>query len=352
MRLIVLLIISFFLSSPLYAGNNPFEKKVIVNIDSATAWKVSEGVATKTGKDKKGQFYHLMFDKKQLRLSVTRDEQGKSQKSFSRYEIIDVQVNGDRLALFDWCLDNQSSHNHFLQQGESVRNNVCVVDGEQGEFTLWLDAPSLRAIENGRQLTFIIKPYRTPVKITYELNDFRPMLAALDTKPAPKAAVPVAVATTSSSVRMKKCRVSAPAKYKKVRSVEYNCNDVAGKKAAEATLAKRIDAERARIQAREAKQAKERERKLKAEQERQQKELEANRRLQEEQRKLAAQQTLEAEAVAASAARQSELGTEITIKMVSMCQKYWTKGEHRCYCQKFIEYAPAEIQASSTCPAE
>ncbi len=40
---------------------------------------------------------------------------------------------------------------------------------------------------------------------------------------------------------------------------------------------------------------------------------------------------------------------EIAQKMIKMCEKYWSKGEHRCYCQKYIEYAPDDIQKNSTC---
>ena len=57
----------------------------------------------------------------------------------------------------------------------------------------------------------------------------------------------------------------------------------------------------------------------------------------------------EAAAVAASQANQAQLGSEISQKMIKVCEKYWSKGEHRCYCQKYIQHAPSEIQASSTC---
>jgi hypothetical protein len=58
---------------------------------------------------------------------------------------------------------------------------------------------------------------------------------------------------------------------------------------------------------------------------------------------------MEAAAIAASEIKQAQLSDEITQKMLKVCDKYWSKGEHRCYCQKYIEHAPASIQASSTC---
>ena len=97
-------------------------------------------------------------------------------------------------------------------------------------------------------------------------------------------------------------------------------------------------------------QEKERQRKLAAEKEKQ-------RKLAEEQKqkalaaKLKEEERLQAEAaaIAASQAKQAQIDSEITQKMVGVCEKYWNKGEHRCYCQKYIDHAPAIIQASSTC---
>ena len=57
----------------------------------------------------------------------------------------------------------------------------------------------------------------------------------------------------------------------------------------------------------------------------------------------------EAVAIAASEAKQAQIGGEIEQKMIKVCDKYWSIGEHRCYCQKYIEHAPAEIQSNSTC---
>lgn len=57
----------------------------------------------------------------------------------------------------------------------------------------------------------------------------------------------------------------------------------------------------------------------------------------------------EAAAIAASQAKQAKISDEISMKMIKVCEKYWNKGEHRCYCQKYIEHAPASIQESSTC---
>ena len=43
------------------------------------------------------------------------------------------------------------------------------------------------------------------------------------------------------------------------------------------------------------------------------------------------------------------LSSDITRKMIAVCEKNWLQGEHRCYCQKYIEYAPEDIRANSEC---
>ena len=99
-----------------------------------------------------------------------------------------------------------------------------------------------------------------------------------------------------------------------------------------------VDVEKARQQKLEAE--KEKQRKL-AEQKKQ-KELEE---------KLKREEKLKAEAaaIAASEAKRARIKDEITQKMLAVCEKYWSKGEHRCYCQNYIEHAPAEIQAKANC---
>ena len=84
-------------------------------------------------------------------------------------------------------------------------------------------------------------------------------------------------------------------------------------------------------------------RKRQMEAERKRKQEEAARLAKEEQKRK------EQEALAASAAIQAELSTDIAKKMIAVCEKKWAEGEHRCYCQKYIQFAPASIQANSSC---
>lgn len=320
------------------ANNNPFEKKILVNIGSDAAWKIENGQATKSGKDKNGLYYHLVFNKKQLQLIITKDKAGQQPKQFTQYGVQDVLVDGKQMPLFKWCLTHQERHHRYLQQDLAVKNDICIVDGEQGMFTVNLNRSTLELLENGKRLVFMIKPYRTPVKLNIDLTDFQNMIAAMVVKPTP-AARPEPVVKAKVE---KKCWAGPPANFSKIKAVEYECNNPRSKKDAELEIIKLVNEQKAiEKQAVLAKQ--------KSLKEKQQRELEAKRKKEETLRQQEAQRKAEADAIAASEAKKSVLSSEITIKMVGMCKKFWDKGEHRCYCQKYIDYAPAAIKAGSTC---
>ena len=71
---------------------------------------------------------------------------------------------------------------------------------------------------------------------------------------------------------------------------------------------------------------------------------------QQEQR-LQDEQAIKAEqlAITDSLLKHRQAFDEITKKMVAVCNKVWTKGKHRCYCEKYIEYAPAGIKSNPSC---
>ena len=326
------------------SSDDPFAKIESFNIGTDISWNIDKKtmLATKTSRNK-GSFYHLEFDNKQLKLLVSSDEKGASPKKFSQLEVKNVEVDGQQVPMFKWCLNNQERHNRFLQQGLKVKKNICLINGSKGSFVMRLNKDTLLALQNGRSLTITLKPFRTPLALRYDINDFKDMYSQLNAKPEPVVVALVAiaapVATKTSVIKpAKKCWAGAPPQYKNIRSVEYNCNDAAGKNAAEARVSKSVN------------QEKEKQRKLAAEKEKQRKLVEEKKQ-QELAAKLQQQELLqvEAAALAATQAKQAEIGGEIAEKMVKVCEKYWNKGEHRCYCQKYIEHAPESIQSSSTC---
>ncbi|MFV2003648.1 MAG: hypothetical protein ACC650_00515 [Gammaproteobacteria bacterium] len=339
--LFLLCIFSFNVSAK---NDNPFAKTESLDIGKDISWKADPKakLATKTISGSKGTYYHLKFNNKQLELLVTSDAGGQKPKKFNQLEIKDVKIDGKRSSLFSWCLKNQERHSRFLQQGLKVKKDICVTDGNTGSFVMNLNKQTLTSLQKGEQLLIMLKPFRTPLELHYDLSDFQVMYTALNANTAPvaKVAVPVKAATSSrATVSAKKtCSVNPPAKYKSIKSVKYVCTDAAAKQNAESKVNNLVSQEKAK----EKKAAAEKEKQKKLAEEKKQQEIAA----QLEQEKLL---KVEAAAIAASEAKQAAIGGEIAQKMLKVCEKYWNKGEHRCYCQKYIEYAPSEIQANSSC---
>ncbi len=322
------------------ADVNPFAKNDSLNIGKDVSWKIDKkaGLATKSSADKKGVYYHLQFDNKQLKLLISSDANAEKPKKYSQLEIKDIQIDGKQSPLFKWCLNNQQRHSRFLQQGLTVKKDVCVVDGNNGLFVMRLNKDTLLALKNGKRLLILLKPFRTPLELKYDISDFGDMYIALNARPAPVVTKAVAVKPKSKSKAKRKCWAGPPAKYKNIKSVEYDCDDATAKIDAERWVTKLVN------------QEKEKEQKVLAEQEKQRK-LAEQKKQQDLAAKMKQQELLKAEAaaIAASEQKQALINSEITQKMLKVCKKYWDKGEHRCYCQKYIDHAPASIQASSTC---
>lgn len=318
-------------------GDNPFAKNESVQAGKDVSWKVDKKntLATKTASDGKGTYYHLQFNNKQLKLLVSSDASGTDPKGFTQLQIQDVQIDGEQNPVFKWCLNNQQKHNRYLQQGLSVKKNICIVNGGTGTFVMNLNKDTLASLKKSSNLSIMLKPYRTPLDLSYDISDFNDMYVALNAK-----AAPVATAAAASKVAKPKkmCKAAAPAKYKNIKPLEYECGNAAAKSKAEAGVVTLVNQEKAKEQ----RLAAEREKQRKLAEEKKQQELALK--LQQEQ-----QLQAEAAALAASEAKQAQIGSDIADKMVSMCEKYWSKGEHRCYCEKYIDSAPAAIQASSTC---
>ncbi|VAW53468.1 hypothetical protein MNBD_GAMMA06-711 [hydrothermal vent metagenome] len=322
--------------SALANSNNPFAKNDTLAIGKDVAWNIDKKVvqAVKTASDNKGSYYHLQFDNKELRLSITSDAAGISPKKFSQLEIKDVQIDGKQSALFKWCLNNQERHKRFLQQGLKVKKDTCKVNGNAGAFVMRLNKSTLASLQNSSRLVILLKPFRIPLELKYDISDFKDMYLALNTKPAAE----VSVVTKQPASPEKKCWTGPPAAYKNIKSVEYNCNDGTAKLQAESWVSRLVNKEKEKRAT--LKKEKEKQRKLVVEKEKKQL-------VKKPKNKKLVQ--IEAAAIAASKANQVQLGDEITQKMVNVCKKYWDKGEHRCYCQKYIKHAPDSIQESSTC---
>ena len=326
--------------------DNPFDKGKSVNVGSDSEWLIKDKTATRSGSGG-DDFYHLFFDRKQLRLRITdgAEDSEASAKKFQHLAIEDVKVDGKRLPVFQWCLGNQQKHTRFLEQGLKVKKGVCGNEGEVGTFTMRLNAATLGVLKNSQTLSFKIKPFRSSLNVNFDISDFSDMVVSLKPKKLPVKEQAFQAAVVEKVIVSEKCLANPPKDFAKIKSVEYLCNDAAAKKEAETSIAALVVKER--------KQAAEQERKrkqaaaaaAKAKAEKQAKAL-ADKKAEEE--RIAAEQAALAEAEASK----QLISADITNKMLAVCQKKWAVGEHRCYCEKFIEHAPEGISSDPSCAAQ
>ncbi len=328
------------------AEDNPFDKAANINIGSDNEWLIKDKTATRSGSDS-GDFYHLFYDRKQLRLRITgsAEDSEVSARKYQHFSVEDVRVDGKRLPLFQWCLGNQQKHSRFLQQGLKVKQGVCENQGEKGAFILRLNASTLDTLKNGQTLSFKIRPFRSSVNVNFDISDFSGVFSKLNTKVNLVKKAPAPVVAVDKVATVKKCKANPPKGFASINSIEYACDDAVAKAEAEASIEAIVAKER-KHQA-----------KLAADRERKRQEVEAAKAAklaQELADKKAAEEKLAAEqaALAETEASKQQMSADITNKMLAVCQKKWASGQHRCYCEKFIEHAPAGIESDPSCSAE
>jgi hypothetical protein len=350
LRLLTCLAILITSSQAISKSDNPFDKAVIVTAGSDVQWQYGDQTATKSVKAKDGAWYHLFYDGLKLRLRVTTsaDDSATDAREFNDFAVKDIKVDGKRMKVFQWCLNNQEKHSRFLQQGLTVKKDICQNIGEQGTYVMRLTKDALTSLEQGKSLLFELKPYRTAVHVKFDISDFNEankefkkqidaVMAAAAAEAAKKeaesaAAAAAAVVPVAAAPAVKtRCKAEPPKGYAGLKVIEYDCDDAAAK--SEATA--KIDQQVASIN--------EQRKKAAAEAERKRKEAEAARLAQEEALRK------EQEALAASAAVQAELSSDITNKMLNVCKKQWADGKSRCYCEKYIEFAPSHIKPNPDC---
>lgn len=336
----ILLFSLMLLSTQLFARSepSPFARSVETTVGASVVWQYKNDAAVKSAQDNQDSttYYHLIFDGRSLRLMLASGsmENPANAKHYEQFAVEDVQIDGNRVALFQWCLNHQERHARFLQQGLAVEKSICENLGENGIFTMMLNQETLDALEAGKTLSFTIKPFRSSVVINYSLLDFANMVATLTDKRAPaksvvKAAVPAPVAKAPSSI----CIVKPPAGFETIKPIEYSCTSVVDE--AEANKAMIALVSKQNKKAEDEKEA------------RRQAEIAARKKVEDERLQIESNKAEEAAAIAASQLKQQELSAEITTKMLGVCTKMWAKGEHRCYCEKYIDQAPANIKALS-----
>ncbi|MDH5765196.1 MAG: hypothetical protein OEZ38_04200 [Gammaproteobacteria bacterium] len=311
----VLLVLSF----SVFAAN-PFKKSVDFEFPDNINWVLKKDAVVKTGRVMDGSdalFFHLSISDKQLKLRFSKNDPTGTvinSRSLSSLVIDDVLVDGQRLPLFQWCLNNQQLESSKFKQDTPVNKDACI--NRDGDFIINLNEQSAQLLIKAQTLEFVTEPFRRTEILNFGMKGYGPLAMKLK-KPVAAPVVKVVPKAVPKQVVEKICYVKAPAQYKAIKPAGYPCSDKAKKAGAEAIINKLVLSEKkkAEIEAEEAKQK------------------------QESKIDLAAEARAEAEFEKRQAA--------IWIKR---CQKHWSKGVSPCYCKKYAENAPQGVK--DTCPAK
>jgi hypothetical protein len=195
-----------------------------------------------------------------------------------------------------------------------------------------LNQNTINALKHGKTLSIAIKPFRTTNIVNFSLTDFSSMVARVTPEQAPAKAV---VKASASAATASICTVKPPMGFEIIKPIHYPCASVVDEDNAHKSMLAQVNQAQKKLD-------KEKEDKRKAE-------IAKKKKDEETRQQLELQQKQEAAAIAASKLKREELSKEITSRMLAVCKKAWARGESRCYCEKYLDQAPANIQALPKC---
>jgi len=323
-----------FVSFSSHAEINPFKKAKEFTFGDNAAWYFKEGAAVKTGSRRDGSdtlYYHLNINKDRLRLRLSKNDPSgdlENTRELDSMDVNDVLVDGSTLPRFKWCLQNQERPGDKLKGNAIVINDTCINPGN-GDFIINLDERSKKALQFARSLAFVVEPYGRPIKLNFSMGGFDGIMAKVDkpepppapvVRAAPAAPAPAAAPRPKPKPKAKPvnrtCHAKPPAGYAtSVNAVAYPCDNATKKAQAEKAVNIQVAAE-------------------------QQKRAEAAAERQREQQELKKQKEATSRVEAEWEKRQAAM-------WIKRCQKHWGNGESPCYCEKYLDQAPAGV--TNTC---
>ena len=331
------------ISGTCFSGVNPFKKSKNYTFGPDVAWYENNDTAIKSGSIRDGSdtnYYHLNIDKHRLLLRLGKNDPSgelENTRLLDSLSITEVLIDGQRLPLFDWCLQNQQNPGKKIKQNAIVANDVCINAGGGGDIVFNLDDETRDYLKHAESLEFIVEPYGRPLKLVFSMSGYAPIMAKIN-KPIPPPVVkkpvppPVAVVKPIPKPKPKpkekpkpkskpkpkpveKCYANAPASFKStVPTISYPCDNAAKKSQAEKKISAGVAREKKKIAAR----------------------LQADKN-----KKLAKERKVVDEK------RDAEWDKKQAALWVSRCKRHWAKNRSPCYCEKYLYQAPAGVK--STC---
>lgn len=189
MNKLVVASVSVFLLLMSFTGHavvNPFKKSKNYTFSSNVSWYEHNSAAIKSGSTRDGSdtnYYHLNIDKYRLMLRLGKNDPSgelENTRPLDSLAISDISIDGRRLPIFSWCLENQQNPGKKLKQNSVVANDVCINAGGGGDFIINLDDETRNLLKNAKKLEFTIEPYGRPVKLIYTMSGYAPIMAKIN----------------------------------------------------------------------------------------------------------------------------------------------------------------------------
>lgn len=326
-------IILLMFSSAGNAGINPFKKSKNYTFSSNVSWYEHNNAAIKSGSARDGgdtNYYHLNIDKHRLLLRLGKNDPSgelENTRPLDSMAISDVSVDGRQLPLFAWCLENQQNPAKKLKQDAVVANDVCINAGGGGDFIINLNDETRRLLKQASKLEMTIEPYGRPVKLIYTMAGYAPIMAKINkpvvipvvkkpvVKAPPKPLVVVKPKPKPKPKPVKMCYARPPVDFKSaVPAMAYPCKDELKKTSAVTKISARVEHETKKMAA----------------------ELKA-----------ASDEKLVRQKSVADNKREVEWDSKQDELWISRCERHWAKNRSPCYCEKYLERAPAGV--NNTC---
>jgi hypothetical protein len=335
---LLILISSVFFIVPSQAAFSPYNKNVNLNFDGSIPWEFKNNEAVKFGKNKyrgKINYYHVKINNQRILLRLGQNDPSGDKgntRSLDTLDIVDVLVDGQRLPIFQWCMNNRTTQadNKDFRPGTITKKNVCINSG-RGDFVIKLDASSQRLLSQRKELQFRIRPHKTIENLSYDLHGLPAIIERMVQAAKPVVAVKkvpvkkVVVKRPKARVKPKVkkpariCHIKPPVQYKsRVKSANYTCNSPSGKATAEKRVFDQLKIEK-------------------------QKDVIAkNAAAFEQKREEEAQKKADSE-MSHFSNKLKSMEDSLSVSQslwLNRCKKHWNSGTNPCYCQQFISQAP------------
>jgi len=323
--------------------------------------------ASKSGSIKNYKhIYHYLLNIDQnrliLRLSMQDEDEDEHKYDLEPDNLVvkDVTMDGKRISLFQWCLDNQQPASDVLNHSAQVKDAACTNSKDIGEFVMRLDSKTKRAFIKAKniEISFLVEDEK--INLVYSMKGFSKVMYQVDSDLMPRSKIKKIVkidnkksiknnlhlAQVSANKAIKNsnriCYVRPALDYKMViKAIPYPCDDKVKQATAQGFISAQIQYEKQKIKDALATaklkkdiQKTNREKMLALKRKRAQKIKKIN----------GVKVAFGNEINESASSKKRDWDINQSVMWISRCKKRWDKGFSPCFCKKYIKQAPVGVQ--------